>query len=613
MMQFFRSAAKPIILVTTIAFFVWLVYDLSGLGNGGGLLTKTSVGKVNGTTVDARRFTAAVQQATEARQRQTGASLSLEDVAQVRDQVWEQFIQDIIFRAEYDRHGLRVTPDEIAEAIRVQPLQEVAQSAEFQTDGRFDLSKYQRWLSSSSGQANVPFLEDRYREELLRGKLLRRVIGDVFVSDAALWERYQDGKEQVTVGELSIDPALAITDQAAPVTPADIDNYYRDHRDEFKRPKAAFMSYIALPRLPDASDTVAALSRAGALHEEIATGAPFADVARRESADTISGKRGGELGEMARSAVDSSFAAAAMTLPLNKLSGPVKSAAGFHLIEVTSRKTDKFTARHLLVPIEVTGSHRDLLDRRADSLEQLAAERLEPSALDTAAAALRLDVHRAGPIGEGIRIQLPEGGGVPDASIWAFQAKPGEESPVIEAERAYVVFRLDSVQLEGVPPIAAIRSDVEQRARLARKRAAGRELGTKLTDQARSGTALKQLAQGPGIAYRELGPFTRLGSALREPTMIGAAFAADKGAVAGPVVGDDGIHLYEGIARIPADSADFVKNISQLRTEAQQAARQGRVRAYVTALRAAAIIVDRRSDVYLTGAQAAAAAQVPVR
>ena len=70
MMQFFRSAAKPMILVTTIAFFIWLVYDLSGLGGGGGLLTKTSVGKVNGTSIDARTFQTAVEQASQARQRQ---------------------------------------------------------------------------------------------------------------------------------------------------------------------------------------------------------------------------------------------------------------------------------------------------------------------------------------------------------------------------------------------------------------------------------------------------------------------------------------------------------------------------------------------------------------
>src|SRR5512132_3545169 len=98
MMQFFRSIAKPLILVTAIAFFIWLVVDLSGLSGGGGLLTRTSVGKVNGTTVE---------QATQERQSRTGGSLGLEEQAEVRDQVWEQTIQEIIFRAEYDRYGIR--------------------------------------------------------------------------------------------------------------------------------------------------------------------------------------------------------------------------------------------------------------------------------------------------------------------------------------------------------------------------------------------------------------------------------------------------------------------------------------------------------------------------
>src|ERR1041384_3040250 len=93
MMQFFRSAAKPLILVTTIAFFLWLVYDLSGLGSGGGLLTTTSVCKMKCASVDARTFQAQVQQAIEARQRQSGASLNLDEQAEVRNQVWEQNIR----------------------------------------------------------------------------------------------------------------------------------------------------------------------------------------------------------------------------------------------------------------------------------------------------------------------------------------------------------------------------------------------------------------------------------------------------------------------------------------------------------------------------------------
>jgi peptidyl-prolyl cis-trans isomerase D len=610
MMQFFRSIAKPLILVTAIAFFTWLVVDLSGLSGGGGLLTRTSVGKVNGKAVDIRAFQASVQQAIDARQRQSGAPLSLEEVAQVRDQVWEQAIQGIIFRAEYERYGLRTTPAEIAEAIRVSPPREIIEDPTFQTDGKFDITKYQRWLTSSMGQQAVPYLEDRYREELLRGKLLRRVIGDVYVSDAALWERYRDEKETAKLGVLVIDPQQAIPDSAAPVTAQEVEDYYRAHRDEFKRSHAAFLSYVALPRLPDASDTAAARQRILALRDEISKGTPFAEVARRESSDTLSGHNGGELGEMSRTSVDPAFGKAAMLLPLNQLSDPVESSFGFHLIEVESRKGDSFKARHILVPIEITGEHRNRLDRRADSLEQLAAERLEPSALDTAASALKLRIEKAGPLTEGSRISLPDAGQVPDASVWAFQAKTGEESPVIEGERAYLVFRLDSVQAEGVPPLAAIRAEVEHRVRLEKKRAAAKALAQRLAQQS---LPLKQLAQGPGLSYRELGPIARLSSNLPQPELIGAAFGALPGKLAGPVVAQDGVYLFQGLERTRADSADFVKNREQLRSQALQGARQSRVRAYVTALRANAKVVDRRADIFKTGAQTAAANPAPGR
>ena len=612
MMQFFRSAAKPIILVTTIAFFIWLVYDLSGLGGGGGMLTTTSVGKVNGESVDARTFQAAVQQAIDARQRQSGASLSLEEVAQVRDQVWDQFVQDFIFRAEYDRHRIRVTAEEVAEAIKTQPLRELAQSPQFQTDGQFDQTKYQRWLQSAEGQSYVPMLEQRYRDEIMRGKLIRGVIGDVFLSDAALWERYRDEREMLRVGILVVNPETAVSDSAAVVSAQDVENYYRDHRDDFKRPRAAYLSYVSLPRLPDASDSAAALARANALRAEIAGGAPFADVARRESADTMSGKNGGDLGEMSRTGIDADFSAAAFAVPLNTLSQPVRSAFGWHLLEVESRKGDTFKGKHILIPIEVTGEHRRQLDRRADSLEQLAAERLEPSALDSAATALKLTIHATGPVVQGGAVMGAETGRIPDASIWAFQAKPGEESPVIEADRSYVVARLDSLQAEGIPALASIRGEVETRARLAKKQVAAEALAKRLAESARNGGHLKALSQTTGTSYRELGPVSRLSTGFPEPKLIGAAFGAPVGSIAGPVRAEDGVYLFEPLEKTPADSAEFVKTLVQVRAAALQGARQNRVRAYVAALRTNAKIVDKRADIYTTNAQAAANAPAPL-
>ena len=131
------------------------------------------------------------------------------------------------------------------------------------------------------------------------------------------------------------------------------------------------MSYVALPRTVTPADTAAALARIRPLRHEIAGGVPFAEVARRESSDTVSGSRGGDLGEWKRGDFDPKFDSAAFSMPLNTLSQPVLTQFGYHLIEVTSRTGDKAKGRHILVPIEIAGTHRDQLDAEADSLESL--------------------------------------------------------------------------------------------------------------------------------------------------------------------------------------------------------------------------------------------------
>ena len=608
MMQFFRSIAKPLILVTAIAFFVWLVVDLSGLSGGGGLLTRTSVGKVNGTSIDLRTFQANVQQANQERQSRTAGSLGLEEQAEVRDQVWEQTVQEIIFRAEYARYGIRASDQEVASAIRGSPPQDLVNEPYFQTDGKFDPEKYEAWLSSSQGQSVIPILEQRYREQILRGKLFQRVIADVTISDAALWERYRDEKETVRVGVLAMDPGVMVADDNVSVNPQEVEKYFEEHKEEFARKPAAFVSYLVVPRLPNAADTGAALSRAGQVREEIAGGTPFAEVARRESADTLSGKDGGELGELSFARVDSAFAAAVRTLPLDQLSQPVLSQFGYHLIEVESRKGDTFKARHILIPIEVTGAHRDFLDRRADSLETLAADRLEGSALDTAASALQLSIEKAGPLTEGVIVSVPGAGQVPDVSVWGFQAKPGEDSPVIEAERAYAVFRLDSLHPGGVTSFAAVRPEVEARVRLTKKIEGARSEAERIVAQAGSSGGLPTFATRPGMSYRTEGPFSRLSAPFRDPGLVGAAFGARTGSITGPVTGNDMmVYLLQVLEHTPADSADFAKNIGSIRAQALQAARQSRVQAYLAELRSDAKIVDYRAEIFKTSAQSAAA------
>jgi peptidyl-prolyl cis-trans isomerase D len=599
-MQAFRNAAKPLMVIVAFTFFAWLVVDLSGITGNTGLLTKTAVGKVNGRSIDARTYQSVVQQNIDARQREAPSALGLEDYQEIRDQVWEQFVQNTVLDAEYKRRGITVTADEIAEAMRTSPPPEFQKIPEFQTDSQFDLAKYQRWLTSSVAQQYLPSLEAQYRDQIQRSKLLRVVTADIYLSDAALWEQYRDEHEQVKIGLAAIIARNIVPDSAVKLSDGEINAYYKAHLNDFDRPATTYLSFVALPRLTTAADTAVARARADSARAEIAGGAPFADVARRESTDSVSAKAGGDLGEWTKGAMDPAFDSAAAKLPLNTLSQPVLSQFGFHIIEITSRKGDKLKGRHILIPIEVAGAHRDQLDAQADSLEKLGADKADPAALDTVARALHLPVGKTGAVQEGTKVQLGNLV-VPDAGVWASTAKKGQTSPVIETSIAYYVFRVDSLQPAGVPPLGQIRDAVVYQARADKKLVRGREIAREFYQRVQAGGSLQAVADSMKLPYKEFGPFPRVNPPLDDPIVVGTAFGLDSGKISPLLDTKQGIYVLKVLQHTKADSAAFVKDLDDYRARMINRARQDRVRNYLEALRQAAEVQDDRKKVLQQG------------
>jgi peptidyl-prolyl cis-trans isomerase D len=595
-MQAFRNAAKPLMVVVALTFFAWLVVDLSGITGNTGLLTKTAVGKVNGQSIDSRTYQMAVQQAVDQRQRESPGALGLEDQQEIRDQVWEQFVQGTVLQAEYKRRGITVSDDEIVDALRTSPPPEFQKIPEFQTDSQFDLAKYQRWLTSSVAQQYLPSLEAQYREQIERSKLLRVVTADIYLSDAALWEQYRDEHEQVKIGLTAIVARNIVPDSAVKVTDADLAAYYKAHLNDFDRPATVYLSFVALPRLTTAADTAAARARADSVRAEIAGGAPFADVARRESADSASAAKGGDLGEWNKGSMDPAFDSAAFKLPLNTLSEPVLSQFGFHIIEVTSRKGNKIKGRHILVPIEVAGAHRDQLDAQADSLEKLGAEKSDPAALDTVARALHLPIGKTAPVQEGTKVQVGNLV-VPDAGVWAFDAKQGQTSPVIETTIAFYVFRVDSLQAAGIPPLARVRPVVASQVMAEKKLERGREIAKQFYKRVEAGGSLAAVSDSMKLPYKEFGPFPRVNPPLDDPVVVGTAFGLAVGQHSGLIDTKQGIYVLKVLEHTKADSAEFTKNLESYRAQMINLARQDRVRNYLEALRKSAKVVDDRKKV----------------
>src|SRR3989441_438525 len=518
MLRAMRENTKWIFYILAVSFVGWLVFDvgmgITGRGSYGGA---DVVLKVNGDAIHLPQYQAALQAAYEQARRRSGlAALTREDEKQVQDEVVNQIIQSALLHQEYRRLGITVSDQEIIEAARTSPPPEVMRAPDFQTNGQFDITKWQRFLAAGT----------------------------------------------------------------AP-------------------------EFLAQPRYPDAADTAAALTRVRRLRAEIAAGgaAKFAEVAKRESSDSVSGARGGDLGWIKRnqSGYDPRFLAGLRSVQPGQLSQPVLSTFGYHLIRVDAAKGDSIHARHILIPIALQGAHRDYVEARADTLERLAAERENGAVLDSAGARLHLPSGRAPKLVEGDRLTLGRYV-IPDVSVWAFEAKVGETSPLIEGEAAYYVFRLDSLIPAGVPPLGYVRDQVRYAARLEKEKAVARQEAQQIAAALGNAPDLARAAAAHGWPpVVTLGPFTRTTpppAIQREPLVVGTAFGLRAGERSGVLAGDGGYFLVASLWRKLADSAACLAQRDRQRTELMDPVRQARMQAFLAGLRQQAKILDRRKELF---------------
>ena len=176
MLRTMREKTKIIMLILAVAFVGWLVFDV-GMGvTGRQSPTTRDLGSVDGSPIKYQEWLQTYQaMAEQERQRVPGQALTREDQKALEDGAFEQLVEARLLKEAYKRRGIVVTDEEIRDAARRFPPEEVTGARDFQTDGKFDPNKWQRFLASGTQPEFLLALEQRYRAELPRLKLLEAV------------------------------------------------------------------------------------------------------------------------------------------------------------------------------------------------------------------------------------------------------------------------------------------------------------------------------------------------------------------------------------------------------------------------------------------------------
>lgn len=342
-----------------------LSFALAGVGSYLNGPARTAPATVNGTDISAAALENAYRNERARMESQMGEAFSQlaanpEYMKQFRRGVLDRLIDQALLDSKAHELGLRVSDEQIKQAIVAMP--------EFAEDGKFNNDRYLQ-LIRRAGMTPEMFSES-LRQDMVRQQLMGALIGteftlkgeaeqidklynqtrdlrlvrlaaanymgDVQVSDNELEQFYKTNSarfmndEQVKVDYLLLDAANL--GKNINVSEQDAQDYYDQHQDLFQRPERRQVAHILIPF---GKDEKAAEKQADELLSKAKSGADFAELAKANSSDTFSAKKGGELDWFEKGVMDPAFEQAAFALTkAGDLSGVVKSPFGFHIIKL---------------------------------------------------------------------------------------------------------------------------------------------------------------------------------------------------------------------------------------------------------------------------------------
>ena len=267
---------------------------------------RQQIGEVNGEKISVQDFQKLVDEYTEVIKMQQGQeNLPEEQMNQVKDMVWNTYVQNQIIAKEASKLGLTVTDAELQDILKTgtNPMLQQTPFVNQQT-GRFDASSLQKFLADYKAQKANPsanpqmmeqytkifnywsFIEKTLRQQTLAQKY-QALLAHCFLSnpvEAKMAFKEENEESQI---QLAAFPYSDVQDDKVKVEESDLKAKYDEMKARFKQPvESRDIKFIDVQVEASKTDRAALNKEFAEYHTQLAAAADPAELVRK-SASTV--------------------------------------------------------------------------------------------------------------------------------------------------------------------------------------------------------------------------------------------------------------------------------------------------------------------------------------
>ncbi|PRY40974.1 peptidyl-prolyl cis-trans isomerase D [Spirosoma oryzae] len=332
------------------------------------------VGEIAGQSIDVQDFNAKVDQLRAQYEQQTGRAPGDQELTQLREQAWNQLLFDIAYQKEFDKLGLKVSPEELYDMVQgnnISPA--VRQAFTNPQTGVFDKSQI---ISYLKGMRNLPpqqqaawaTFEQSISENRLRDKYEGLLRMSNYATNAEAEKEYQAQNTKANIKLLFV-PYYAINDTTVKVSDSELQSYLDKHKDEFPGVDSRSIQYVTFSVAPSKEDSASLYTEIKTLARGLGAAGNDSTFAQQNSDVRVPlYMTAGEMPEQLRASIP--------TFAPGGIYGPFREGNTYFIYKYGGTKTDtSYTARasHILIrPTAQTDSAKADARRRAQAiLEQI--------------------------------------------------------------------------------------------------------------------------------------------------------------------------------------------------------------------------------------------------
>ncbi len=510
---------------------------------------------------------------------------------QLNDQLWDMLIQQILFEKAIKKRHIKITDDDVIEGLK-KPTEDITSIPQFQTDGKFDYTKYETLLMENPEFAN--WVESSVRGRLPRQMLFDDVKSEISVTIEEVEQQYIDDNNLADADVIFFNPNKI---KDVEVTDEDLQKYYDDNKEDFKKDPARKVKLVAINLEPSETDKKLVKTKVDSIYNLAINGEDFAELAKKYS-EGPSAPQGGDLGYFTKGKMVPAFEEAAFQLNKGEISKPVKSRFGWHIIKLIDKRikdgAEEIQASHILLEVKASEATKENLEVVAYDLFEKASD----TNLDKAAEELAYEIKESKKIyassqyivGVGKNKELVE---------FAFDNKVGKlHEPILKEDGSYVICEVSFIIGEHYQEFEEVKRQIENIVKKEKKKEITQTNALEFSNKYNTAEYLKK-AEAEGYEVVEA-LNVKIDNAIKkigkDEVLNEAILAKEVGEYTDVINGERGSYIALVKVRTHPDMDKFEKDQDKFMDEAQTEAENEHLNEWFENLKEDAEIIDNRSE-----------------